>query len=183
MKVFSPRVTAELGVVVESSGMIEDPSEVTFCLNGQLRSFVVSTRWTLADGLRERAGLTGTHLGCEQGSCGACTVLLDGEPIRSCLALAVQAEGRDVRTIESVASDDRLHPIQSAFRKQHALQCGFCTPGFIMLALGLLEREPDASEARIREVLSANLCRCTGYTPIVRAVLEAQEELSRSPAP
>jgi len=181
MKGFSPRVTAELGVVVERSGTIEDPCEITLFLNGQLRSLVVSTRWTLGDALREQAGLTGTHLGCEQGSCGACTVLLDGEPIRSCLALAVQADGRDVRTIESLGSEDGLHPIQSAFRRQHALQCGFCTPGFIMLALGLLEREPDASEARVREVLSANLCRCTGYAPILRAVLEAQEELSRSP--
>lgn len=155
----------------------EDTSRVSFELNGTETTLEVPVRWTLADALRDKAGLTGTHLGCEHGICGACTVLLDGEPVRSCLMLAVQVEGRSIRTIESLADGSELHPIQSAFREHHALQCGFCTPGFIMLAAGLLEREPDASEERVREVLSSNLCRCTGYTPIVQAVLAAQQEL------
>jgi carbon-monoxide dehydrogenase small subunit len=152
---------------------------VTFELNGAEARYELPVRWTLADMLRDKAGLTGTHLGCEHGICGACTVLLDGEPVRSCLILAPQVEGRSVRTIESLAEDGELHPIQRAFREHHALQCGFCTPGFIVLAAGLLEREPDASEERVREVLSSNLCRCTGYTPILKAVLAAQEELRR----
>jgi aerobic carbon-monoxide dehydrogenase small subunit len=152
---------------------------VTFELNGAEARYELPVRWTLADMLRDKAGLTGTHLGCEHGICGACTVLLDGEPVRSCLILAPQVEGRSVRTIESLAEDGELHPIQRAFREHHALQCGFCTPGFIVLAAGLLEREPDASEERVREVLSSNLCRCTGYTPILKAVLAAQEDLRR----
>jgi carbon-monoxide dehydrogenase small subunit len=150
---------------------------VSFELNGAPASFELPVRWTLADLLRDRAGLTGTHLGCEHGVCGACTVLLDGEPVRSCLILAPQVEGRSVRTIESLAENGELHPVQRAFREHHALQCGYCTPGFVVLAAGLLEREPDASEERVREVLSSNLCRCTGYTPILKAVLAAQQEL------
>jgi aerobic carbon-monoxide dehydrogenase small subunit len=156
-----------------------ETTTVTFELNGAEARYELPVRWTLADMLRDRAGLTGTHLGCEHGICGACTVLLDGEPVRSCLILAPQVEGRSVRTIESLAEDGELHPIQRAFREHHALQCGFCTPGFIVLVAGLLEREPDASEKRVREVLSSNLCRCTGYTPILKAVLAAQEELRR----
>lgn len=155
----------------------ETSSTVIFELNGAEVALHVPVRWTLADVLRDRAGLTGTHLGCEHGICGACTVLLDGEPVRSCLMLGVQVEGKSIRTIESVANGDELHPVQRAFHEQHALQCGFCTPGFIVLSVGLLEREPDASEARIREVLASNLCRCTGYTPILKAVLAAQEEM------
>jgi carbon-monoxide dehydrogenase small subunit len=150
---------------------------VDFELNGAPASFELPVRWTLADLLRDKAGLTGTHLGCEHGVCGACTVLLDGEPVRSCLILAPQVEARSVRTIESLAQNGELHPIQRAFREHHALQCGYCTPGFIVLAAGLLEREPDASEERVRDVLSSNLCRCTGYIPILKAVLAAQEEL------
>jgi carbon-monoxide dehydrogenase small subunit len=109
--------------------------------------------------------------------CGACTVLLDGEPVRSCLVLALQAGGAEVRTVEGLERDGELHPLQEAFRNHHALQCGFCTPGFLMLAAGLLEREPGASEERLREVLSANLCRCTGYARILQAVEEAQQQL------
>jgi carbon-monoxide dehydrogenase small subunit len=154
-----------------------ESTTVTFELNGEAAAYELPVRWTLADMLRDKAGLTGTHLGCEHGICGACTVLLDGDPVRSCLILAPQVEGRTVRTIESLADGGELHPVQRAFREHHALQCGFCTPGFIVLAAGLLEREPDASEERVREVLSSNLCRCTGYTPIVKAVLAAQEEL------
>ena len=159
------------------TGTAVETTTVTFELNGVEASFELPARWTLADLLRDRAGLTGTHLGCEQGVCGACTVLLDGEPVRSCLILAPQVDGRGVRTVESLSEKGTLHPVQRAFREHHALQCGYCTPGFIVLAAGLLEREPDASEERVREVLSSNLCRCTGYTPILKAVLAAQEEL------
>jgi len=165
-----------VGVTVASDDLLE----VTFQLNGKQRTLPVSVRWTLADVLREKAGLTGTHLGCEHGVCGACTVLLDGEPVRSCLLLAVQVEGHGVRTIESLADESGLHPLQRAFHEHHALQCGFCTPGFIMLALALLEQEPDACKERVREVLSSNLCRCTGYAPILCAVLSAQKALSTS---
>ena len=146
-------------------------------VNGSLASVELEPRWTLADVLRDKLGLTGTHLGCEHGVCGACTVLLDGRPVRSCLLFAVQAEGRSVRTVESLAPAGTLAPLQAAFRRRHALQCGFCTPGFLMLATGLLELEPDAPEARVREVLSSNLCRCTGYAPILEAVLEAQRDM------
>jgi carbon-monoxide dehydrogenase small subunit len=150
---------------------------VRFELNGAPTAIDVSVRWTLADVLRDRLGSTGTHVGCEHGICGACTVVFNGRPIRSCLLLAVQADGSELRTIEGLAKRDALHPLQQAFHEHHALQCGFCTPGFLMLAVGLLENEPDASENRVREVLSSNLCRCTGYTPIVAAVLAAQREL------
>jgi aerobic carbon-monoxide dehydrogenase small subunit len=146
---------------------------VALTLNGSPFEIDVPVRASLADAIRA-GGLTGTHLGCEHGVCGTCTVLVDGEPVRSCLMLAVQAEGRSVETIEGVAVDGEHSPLQQAFHEREALQCGFCTPGFVMLATGLLEREPAATEERIREVLSANLCRCTGYTPIVAAVLDAR---------
>jgi carbon-monoxide dehydrogenase small subunit len=158
----------------------DDIVEVTFELNGAATTLRFPVRWTLADVLREKAGVTGTHLGCEHGVCGACTVLVDDEPVRSCLMLAVQAEGCRVRTIESLSPlGGAFHPVQRAFHKNHALQCGYCTPGFIMLSVGLLEREPDASEGRIRDVLSSNLCRCTGYLPILRAVQAAQREMNQ----
>jgi aerobic carbon-monoxide dehydrogenase small subunit len=147
-------------------------------VNGEPRTLRATPRHTLADALRAD-GLTGTHLGCEHGVCGACTVLLGGEPVRSCLVLAVQAEGGDVRTVEGLARGGELHPLQRAFQEAGALQCGFCTPGFLMLAAGVLEREPDASEERLREALSSNLCRCTGYSSILEAVRAAQEELRR----
>ncbi len=148
-------------------------------LNGADATLHVPQHWTLADALRD-AGLTGVHLGCEHGVCGACTILLDGEPIRSCIVLAVQADGHQLRTIESLAEPDaeRLHPVQEAFSEHHALQCGFCTPGFVMLAVGILEREPAATPERIRHLLSSNLCRCTGYKPILSAVLSAQQALT-----
>jgi carbon-monoxide dehydrogenase small subunit len=149
---------------------------VEFVANGRPVSVAVPPRRTLADALRD-AGLTGTHLGCEHGVCGACTVLLDGEPVRSCLMLAVQAAGRAVETVEGLADGDELHPLQRAFHERGALQCGFCTPGFLMLAVGLLRDEPDASPDRVREVLSSNLCRCTGCAPIEQAVLAAQREV------
>ena len=164
--------------VVATAGS-DDIVEATFELNGADTTLRFPVRWTLADVLREKAGLTGTHLGCEHGVCGACTVLVNGEPVRSCLMLAVQADGSSVRTIESLCSAGELHPLQRQFHESHALQCGYCTPGFIMLSVGLLEREPDASVARIRDVLSSNLGRCTGYLPILRAVLAAQQEMSQ----
>jgi carbon-monoxide dehydrogenase small subunit len=145
-------------------------------LNGESRTLEVPVRASLADAVRE-LGAPGTRIGCEHGVCGTCTVLLDGEPVRSCLVLAVQADGRSVTTVEGLSRDGELHPVQRSFLEHHALQCGFCTPGFVVLAAALLEREPDALEERIVEVLSSNLCRCTGYAPIVAAVRAAQAEL------
>src|SRR5690242_11578321 len=143
-------------------------------VNGRSREVDVSPRTTLADCLRHHLGLTGTHLGCEHGVCGACTVILDGRAVRSCLMLAVQAEGAKVVTVEGLSNDDALTPLQTAMRKHHALQCGFCTPGVVTTLHALLSDEPFADEDRIRDVLSGNLCRCTGYIPIVEAALEAR---------
>jgi aerobic-type carbon monoxide dehydrogenase small subunit (CoxS/CutS family) len=146
---------------------------VEVVLNGARATLRASPRWTLADAVRAH-GLTGTHLGCEHGVCGACTVLLDGEPVRSCLVLALQADGRRVDTVEGLANGEELHPVQVAFRRERAQQCGFCTPGFVVLAAWLVENEPDADEERVRDVLSSNLCRCTGYGPILAATLAAR---------
>jgi aerobic carbon-monoxide dehydrogenase small subunit len=143
-------------------------------INGAPTELEVSERMTLADALREKARLTGTHLACEHGVCGACTVIVDDLAVRSCLMLAVQVEGSAIVTVEGLASAEGLSPLQAAFRKHHAVQCGFCTPGILMTMHALLCEEPDADEERIREVLSGNLCRCTGYIPIVEAVLEAR---------
>jgi carbon-monoxide dehydrogenase small subunit len=148
---------------------------VQFEVNGKSASVEVEPRTSLADCLRHVLRLTGTHVGCEHGVCGACTVIVDGAAVRSCLMLAVQADGTTVTTIEGLNSDDgTLTPLQASFRKHHALQCGFCTPGFLITAHALLSEEPDADADRVREVLSGNLCRCTGYIPIVDAVLEAR---------
>ena len=144
----------------------------TMEINGKRYSFDVEPRTTLADCLRHKAKLTGTHVSCAHGFCGACTVLVDGFPVRSCLMLAVQADQTAVQTIEGISNDNELTPLQKAFRKHHALQCGFCTPGILMSAHALLSNEPDADEDRVREVLSGHLCRCTGYLPIVQAILE-----------
>jgi len=146
--------------------------QVSFTVNGRDERIDVESRRTLADALRDDLGLTGTHLGCEQGVCGACTVLLDGEPIRSCLMLAVQADGFSLTTVEGLAGD-RLHPLQQAFADCHGLQCGFCTPGFLISALHLLTENPDPSREEIRAGLSGNICRCTGYAGIVDAVRQA----------
>lgn len=134
-------------------------------------------RWLLADVLRDQLGLTGTHLGCEQGVCGACTVLLNGRPVRSCLTLAVTADLGDIVTVEGLADGDTLHPVQEAFWQEHALQCGFCTPGFLITAAHFLKEHPDPTRAEIREALSGNLCRCTGYQFIVNAVERAAKTL------
>jgi carbon-monoxide dehydrogenase small subunit len=147
---------------------------VRFELNGKPVEAEVPPRTTLADCIRHSLGQTGTHLGCEHGVCGACTVIVDGLAVRSCLVLAVQAEGAKVTTVEGLARGDELSPLQASFRKHHALQCGFCTPGMLTTAHALLTEEPDCDRERIREVLSGNLCRCTGYIPIVEAVLEAR---------
>ena len=146
-------------------------------VNGGNREADVEPRLLLSDFLRQGLELTGTHVGCEHGVCGACTVQVDGEPVRSCLMFAVQAEGRAVRTVEALAEDDEeLHPLQRAFHDQHALQCGFCTPGFLMSLEPLVRDRPDASEEEVREALAGNLCRCTGYEGIVRAVRQAARE-------
>jgi carbon-monoxide dehydrogenase small subunit len=146
---------------------------VNLTVNGTARTVEVEPRKTLADTIREDLGLTGTHLGCEQGVCGACTVLLDGQPVRSCLMFGVQAEGHTIRTIEGVASNGQLHPIQEAFSEYHGLQCGFCTPGMILASLHLLEGTPDPTVDEIKEALGGNLCRCTGYTKIIESVQAA----------
>ena len=144
---------------------------VTVTVNGEPRRATIEPRRTLADFLREECALTGTHLGCEHGVCGACTVLLDGEAVRSCLLFAVQAEGCEVVTVEGLSpADGSLSPIQEAFRQEHGLQCGFCTPGFIVSVTAFLERNPDPTDDEIREGLAGNLCRCTGYQGIIAAV-------------
>src|SRR5256884_5133294 len=147
---------------------------VRFEVNGKQVEVEVEPRLTLADCLRHELRLTGTHVGCEHGVCGACTVIVDGAAVRSCLMLAVQTEGAKVVTVEGLSRDDELSPLQAAFRKHHALQCGFCTPGMLTTAHALLSEEPGADRERIREVLSGNLCRCTGYISIVDAVYEAR---------
>ncbi|MDE0370513.1 MAG: (2Fe-2S)-binding protein [bacterium] len=149
--------------------------DVTLAVNGRPYRVRVEPRRTLADTLRDDCGLTGTHLGCEHGVCGACTILADGQPVRACLMFAVQCEGMDLRTVEDLADGDRLHPIQQAFWDNHGLQCGFCTPGFLMLAAGYLEQNPDPDEDELRAVLSSNLCRCTGYQNILKSVRQAAE--------
>jgi aerobic carbon-monoxide dehydrogenase small subunit len=151
---------------------------VTMRVNGEERSATVEPRLTLADFLRERCHLTGTHLGCEHGVCGACTVLVDGAAVRSCLMFAVQAEDAEVTTVEGIGSPDgELSTVQAAFRDCHGLQCGFCTPGFVISVTALLRDNPDPGEQEIREGLSGNLCRCTGYQGILKAVRQAAEEL------
>jgi aerobic carbon-monoxide dehydrogenase small subunit len=152
--------------------------EISLTVNGVLRSGRVEPRRTLADFLRDDLRLTGTHLGCEHGSCGACTVLLDGASARSCLMLAAQADGATVTTIEGVADGDAWHPLQTAFRDTHAFQCGFCTPGFLIASLELLRDNPQPSEGDVRAALAGNLCRCTGYESIVRGVLLAADRMA-----
>jgi len=158
---------------------MSDQQDVTFTVNGDERVVRVEPRRSLADALREDCGLTGTHLGCEHGICGACTVLVDDQPVRSCLMFAVQAEGARVRTVEGLAAGDKLHPMQQAFWDNHGLQCGFCTPGFLMLAVSILERDPNIAEPELREALSSSLCRCTGYQNILKSVLAGAAEMRK----
>jgi aerobic carbon-monoxide dehydrogenase small subunit len=154
-----------------------DERDIALEVNGRSHRLRVEPRRTLADVIRENCGQTGTHLGCEHGICGACTVLLDGEPVRSCLMFAVQADGRKIRTVEGLAQAGKLHPLQRAFIEHHGLQCGFCTPGFLMLAAGVLEQNPDIDDDELIDVLSSNLCRCTGYENIIKAVRAAAAEM------
>ncbi|MBV9235782.1 MAG: (2Fe-2S)-binding protein [Xanthobacteraceae bacterium] len=147
---------------------------VRFTVNGRGAEASVEPRTSLADCLRRELKLTGTHLGCEHGVCGACTVVVDGAAVRACLMLAAQADGSDIITVEGLSNGDELSPLQASFRKHHALQCGFCTPGILTTAHALLTEEPDADADRIRDVLSGNICRCTGYIPIIEAVLDAR---------
>ena len=146
------------------------PIRVT--VNGTVYDRTIEPRLLLSDFIRHELDLTGTHVGCEHGVCGACTILLNGEAVRSCLLFAIQADGHDLQTVEGLSDGDDLHPLQAAFRETHALQCGFCTPGFLMALLPFLEANPYPTEAEIREALSSNLCRCTGYQNIVKAVLK-----------
>ena len=155
---------------------------LTLQVNGVDRDVVVEPRTTLADALRDSLGLTGTHLGCEHGVCGACTVLLDARPVRACLLFAAQCEGAAITTIEGLSTGGGLHPLQRTFIENFGLQCGFCTPGFIMLAAGGLAADPGMDDDELRELLSANLCRCTGYRNILRSVMQAARELRASGA-
>jgi aerobic-type carbon monoxide dehydrogenase small subunit (CoxS/CutS family) len=155
-------------------------SEIATTVNGAAYSGWVPNRRTLAQFLRDDLGLTGTKVSCELQVCGVCTVLVDGEPVSSCTYLAADVDGRRVETVEGLASGDHLHPLQRAFVENFALQCGFCTPGFLMMAKALLERNPDPSEEEIRDYLDGNICRCTGYRPIVAAVRAAAEEMRGS---
>ena len=151
--------------------------DVTLNINGIAHAVRVEPRRTLVDAIREDCGLTGTHIGCEHGVCGACTVIIDGEAMRSCLMFAVQANGKSIRTVEGLAKGNELHPMQRAFVVHHGLQCGFCTPGFLMLTVNMLERRPDIGDDEMLDVLSSNLCRCTGYQNIIKAVKAVRDEM------
>ena len=150
---------------------------ITLSINGKDHTVTVEPRRTLVDVIRDDCGQTGTHIGCEHGVCGACTILIDGEPVRSCLMFAVQAQGHSIRTVEGLQQGERLHPMQEAFMRHHALQCGFCTPGFLMLAVGVLEKRPDLDGQELVDIMSSNLCRCTGYENIIKAVRAAAADM------
>ena len=151
--------------------------KVSFTLNDALVSVEVEPRLSLADCLRHSLRQTGTHVGCEHGVCGACTVIIDGEAMRSCLMFAIQAQGKAIRTVEGLSDGEKLHPLQRAFTTHHGLQCGFCTPGFLMLAANTLEQQPNIGDEELLDVLASNLCRCTGYQNIVKAVKAARAEM------
>jgi carbon-monoxide dehydrogenase small subunit len=151
---------------------------ITLNVNGRNQTTLAEPREILADVLRDRLGLTGTHMGCEHGVCGACTVLLDGEMVRSCLIFAVQAQGAEITTIEGLETDGELHPMQKAFSEYHGLQCGFCTPGMILAGVDLLKRNPDPTAEEVRDDMGGNICRCTGYQKIVESVLGAAREMN-----
>ena len=147
--------------------------DIRLNVNGRDYAARVEPRCTLVDAIRDQCGLTGTHIGCEHGICGTCTVIVDGEPVRSCLMFAVQAQEKPIRTVEGLASGNKLHPLQQAFIDHHGLQCGFCTPGFLMLASNALEWQPDIGDEELLDLLASNLCRCTGYQNIIKAVRAA----------
>jgi aerobic-type carbon monoxide dehydrogenase small subunit (CoxS/CutS family) len=156
--------------------------DITLTINGRNHAIRVEPRKTLVDAIRDDCGQTGTHIGCEHGVCGTCTVIIDGEAVRACLMFAVQAQGKAIRTIEGLGTPDNLHPLQRAFIGHHALQCGFCTPGFLMLAANALEKNPDIDDDELLDVLSSNLCRCTGYQNIIKAVRAARDEMKAARA-
>src|SRR5438309_55681 len=158
---------------------MSDKVEITLSINGRDHAIRVEPRRTLADAIRDDCGQTGTHIGCEHGICGTCTVILDDDAVRSCLMFAVQAQGKHIRTVEGLSNGDQLHPMQNAFMTHHALQCGFCTPGFLMLAVSALEREPDITDEGLLDVLSSNLCRCTGYQNIIKAVRAVAHDMRK----
>ena len=153
--------------------------DITLNINGRDYPIRVEPRRTLVDAIRDDCGQTGTHIGCEHGICGACTIILEDDAVRACLIFAVQANGRKIRTVEGLAKGDVLHAIQQAFIDHHGLQCGFCTPGFLMLAVNVLERQPDIDDDELLDVLSSNLCRCTGYQNIIKAVRAARDEMRK----
>ncbi|MCH8799741.1 MAG: (2Fe-2S)-binding protein [Chloroflexi bacterium] len=153
---------------------------VKLTVNGKEYESSVEVRKTLADFLREELDLTGTHLGCEHGVCGACTILFNGDSVRSCLMLAVQADGAELTTVEGLAQGEELHPLQLAFQENHALQCGFCTPGMLMTAYAFLEETSDPTREQVKEAISGNICRCTGYAPIIEAILQTSKGLGPS---
>jgi carbon-monoxide dehydrogenase small subunit len=153
---------------------------IKLIVNGRAYERLVEARLTLADFVRHELGFTGTHLGCEHGVCGACTLLFNGDAVRSCLMLAIQADGAELETVEGLAKGNELHPLQRAFQNQHALQCGFCTPGFLMTALAFLREKTAPTRQEVREALSGNICRCTGYQPIIDAILEAAKSMDRA---
>jgi len=156
--------------------------DIVLNINGRDYAVRVEPRRTLVDAIRDECGQTGTHIGCEHGVCGACTVILEDEAVRACLMFAVQANGKKIRTVEGLANGDTLHPIQQAFIDHHGLQCGFCTPGFLMLAVNVLERQPDIGDEEMLDVLASNLCRCTGYQNIIKAVRAAAVEMRKAAA-
>jgi aerobic-type carbon monoxide dehydrogenase small subunit (CoxS/CutS family) len=157
--------------------LMTDKIDISLNINGRDCPIRVEPRKTLVDAIREDCGQTGTHIGCEHGICGTCTVIIDGEAMRSCLMFAVQAQGKKIRTVEGLGTPENLHPLQRAFIAHHGLQCGFCTPGFLMLAANMLEQHPDIGDEDLLDVLSSNLCRCTGYQNIIKAVKAARDEM------
>jgi aerobic carbon-monoxide dehydrogenase small subunit len=159
---------------------MSDKRDITLIVNGRSYSIRVEPRRTLVDAIREDCGQTGTHIGCEHGVCGACTVLVDGAPVRACLMFAVQAANKEIRTVEGLGSVDNLNPLQRAFMEHHALQCGFCTPGFLMLVTGVFEREPDIGDDELLDVLASNLCRCTGYQNIIKTVRAVAHDMRQA---
>ena len=156
---------------------MNDKTDITLTINGRDYPIRVEPRKTLVDAIRDDCGQTGTHIGCEHGVCGACTVLVEGAPVRSCLMFAVQAHGKDIRTVEGLADGDVLNALQRAFMDNHGLQCGYCTPGFLMLATNVLEKRPNIGDEELIDVLASNLCRCTGYQNIIKAVRAAAAEM------
>jgi aerobic carbon-monoxide dehydrogenase small subunit len=157
---------------------MSDLFPVTLTVNSQVYTREVEARQLLSDFLRHDLDLMGTHVGCEHGICGACTIIFDGEAVRSCLMFAVQANGHDIRTVESLGTPDNLHPLQQAFTEKHALQCGFCTPGFLMTLVPFLEKNPEPTEEEVREAIDGNICRCTGYEKIIEAAMDASKKMS-----